>query len=169
MNPSKFEWATLPLNPLSLVLRGQVALLMSVLRNAPFGCSGNENQKPFSSEPAATLSMKVLSGLVIQKADTVLSEGSRVSLADMLTCRMVWRFSVSSPFAARLDGDAWLARMALGLDGEVADELVAVLDAILEEEAVAHGVCRSHCFRYARHWCRAPSRNGCTCREWKRS
>ena len=30
--------------------------------------------------------------------------------------------------------------MALGLDGEVLHELVAVLDAVLEEEAVAHGV-----------------------------
>ncbi len=35
---------------------------------------------------------------------------------------------------------AGLGRMALGLDREVADELVAVLDAVFEEEAVTHGV-----------------------------
>src|SRR6188768_4233246 len=66
MNPSKLECAVLFLNSRSLVRRGQVALLTSVSRNAPFGCSGNENQNPFASEPAATLSTKVLSGLVIQ-------------------------------------------------------------------------------------------------------
>ena len=82
MNPSKLEWAVLFLNSRNLVRRGQVALLMSVSRNAPFGCSGIDNQKPFASEPAATLSMKVLSGLVIQYAATVLSEGSSVSLPE---------------------------------------------------------------------------------------
>src|SRR5690606_20382735 len=35
---------------------------------------------------------------------------------------------------------AGLGGVALGLDGQVAHVLVAVLDAILEEEAVAHGV-----------------------------
>src|SRR6476660_4404352 len=84
MNPSKLEWAVLFLNSRNLVRRGQMFLAMSVPRNWPCGCSGNDNQKPFSSEPAATLSMKVLSGLVIQYAATVLSEGSRVSLPDML-------------------------------------------------------------------------------------
>ena len=49
-----------------LVRRGQVVLLISVPSNFPCGCSGNDNQKPFASEPAATLSTKVLSGLVIQ-------------------------------------------------------------------------------------------------------
>src|SRR5512139_673779 len=80
MNPSKFEWAVLFRNSRIRVRRGQVALLWSVPWNAPFGCSGKDIQKPFSSEPAATLSMKVLSGLVIQYDATVLSEGSRVSL-----------------------------------------------------------------------------------------
>ena len=37
-----------------------------------------DSQKPFSSEPAATLSMKLLSGLVIQKDATVLSDGIRM-------------------------------------------------------------------------------------------
>ena len=38
------------------VRRGQVALLISVPSNAPVGCSGNANQKPVASDPAATLS-----------------------------------------------------------------------------------------------------------------
>src|SRR6188472_1121386 len=84
MKPSKLEWAVLPLNSRRWVRRGQVFLLISVPRNCPFGCSGNDNQKPFSSEPAATLSTKVLSGLVIQYDATVLSEGSTVSLAAKL-------------------------------------------------------------------------------------
>ena len=78
MNPSKLEWATLPLNARSGVRRGQMVLLTSESLNFPCGCSGRDSQKPFSSEPAATLSMKLLSGLVIQKDATVLSEGSRV-------------------------------------------------------------------------------------------
>jgi hypothetical protein len=57
MNPSKLEWATLPLNARICVRRGQVLRLSSEPRKAPFGCSGRDNQKPFSSEPAATLSM----------------------------------------------------------------------------------------------------------------
>ena len=35
---------------------GQVAWLISVPSNWPFGCSGKDIQKPFASEPAATLS-----------------------------------------------------------------------------------------------------------------
>src|SRR6478672_9404000 len=84
MNPSKLEWAVLFLNSRNLVRRGQVFLAMSVPRNLPCGCSGNDSQKPFSSEPAATLSMKVLSGLVIQKLATVLSDGIRVSFFEKL-------------------------------------------------------------------------------------
>src|SRR5688500_15255876 len=118
MNPSKFEWATLSLNSRSLVRRGQMLLLISASRNWPIGCSGSENQKPFSSEPAATLPTNELSGLVIQYAATVLSEGSRVSLPDTLACLMVWRFSAISPFGARLYGThglvgwhlIWMAR-----------------------------------------------------------
>src|SRR4029450_12350678 len=118
MNPSKLERAVLFLNARNLVRRGQMFLAMSVPRNCPCGCSGIDNQKPFASEPAATLSMKVLSGLVIQYAATVLSEGSRVSLPDMLDCLMVWRFSPISPFGARFDGTQafegwhliWMAR-----------------------------------------------------------
>src|SRR5688572_11504070 len=103
MNPSKLEWATLPLNARSGVRRGQVFLATSVPRNWPCGCIGRENQKPVSSEPAATLSMKLLSGLVIQKDATVLSEGSRVfpllKLASL-------RFAIASlsPLAARFVG-----------------------------------------------------------------
>jgi hypothetical protein len=48
--------------------------------------------------------MKVLSGLVIQYAATVLSDGSRVSVPDTLACLMVWRFPLTSPFGARLYG-----------------------------------------------------------------
>src|SRR6185312_8554067 len=81
MKPSKFEWAVLPLNSRTRVRRGQVALLTSVPANAPVGCSGKANQKPVASDPAATLSRKILSGLVIQKVDAVLSEGIRMSLA----------------------------------------------------------------------------------------
>src|SRR5580658_7895522 len=81
MKPSKFEWAVLPLNSRSGIRRGQVALLISVPANAPVGCSGSANQKPVDSDPAATLSRKILSGLVIQKVDAVLSEGIRISLA----------------------------------------------------------------------------------------
>src|SRR6185503_14730456 len=81
MKPSKFEWAVLPLNSRSAIRRGQVALLTSVPSNAPVGCIGNANQKPVDSDPAATLSRKILSGLVIQKVDAVLSEGIRMSLA----------------------------------------------------------------------------------------
>ena len=45
-----------------------------------------------------------------------------------------------SPFAARLVGDAGLGGMALDLDGQVVHELVAVLDAVFEEEAVTDDV-----------------------------
>src|SRR5690606_3947559 len=85
-NPSKLEWATLPLNARTGVRRGQVLRLTSVPRNSPFGCTGTENQKPVSSEPAATLSMKLLSGLVIQYDATVLSDGSRVCSREKLVC-----------------------------------------------------------------------------------
>src|SRR5437867_2291245 len=81
MKPSKFEWAVLPLNSRTLVRRGQMFALPSLFRNAPVGCSGKANQKPVCSDPAATLSRKVLSGLVIQNIEAVLSDGSRTSLA----------------------------------------------------------------------------------------
>src|SRR5205823_6611906 len=99
MNASKLEWATLPLNSRNGVRRGQVFALISVSANLPFGCSGKDIQNPFESEPAATLSRYVLSGLVIQKVDAVLSEGSRTSLA-------CWPFPVArfSPAAARFVG-----------------------------------------------------------------
>ena len=71
----------------------------------------------------------------------MLSEGSRVSLPEKLACLLAWRFPLSfSPFAARLVGHAGLGGMTLGLDGQVPDELVAVLDAVFQEEAVADGV-----------------------------
>src|SRR3954462_6001555 len=107
MNPSKLEWATLPLNARSGVRFGQIVLLTSESLNAPCGCSGIDSQKPFSSEPAATLSMKLLSGLVIQYDATVLSEGSRVSLREKLACLIAARFGYeegSSPLAARFTG-----------------------------------------------------------------
>src|SRR5579862_7663795 len=97
MNESKLEWATLPLNSRNGVRRGQVFALISVPSNLPVGCSGNDIQKPFESEPAATLSRYMLSGLVIQKVDAVLSEGIRMSLA-------FWPFPPAgrlSPAAAR--------------------------------------------------------------------
>src|SRR5215469_5036232 len=81
MKLSKFEWETLPLNSFTFILRGQVFLLISVPSNLPVGCSGMANQKPVASDPAATLSRYILSGLVIQKLEAVLSEGSRISLA----------------------------------------------------------------------------------------
>src|SRR5215469_6473770 len=102
MNPSKLEWATLPLNSRSGVRRGQMVLLTSESLKAPWGCIGRDSQKPFSSEPAATLSMKLLSGLVIQKDAAVLSEGSRVFLLEKLSFRTAARSSLSSPLAARL-------------------------------------------------------------------
>src|SRR5262245_58824780 len=80
MKPSKFEWAVLPLNLRIFFRLGKVALLISVPSNFPVGFTGKANQKPVASEPAATLSRKVFSGLVIQKDDTVLSEGIRTSL-----------------------------------------------------------------------------------------
>src|SRR5688572_11008762 len=80
MNASKFEWATLPLNSRTFMRRGQVARLISVPSNLPVGCSGKANQNPVESDPAATLSRYTLSGLVIQKDDTVLSDGIRTSL-----------------------------------------------------------------------------------------
>src|SRR5579863_7105237 len=100
MNESKLEWETLPLNSRKGVRRGQVFALISVPSNLPVGCSGNDIQKPFESEPAATLSRYVLSGLVIQKVAAVLSEGSRTSLA-------CWPFRTAgrlSPAAARFVG-----------------------------------------------------------------
>src|ERR1700722_16894923 len=81
MKPSKFEWAVLPLNSLTCIRRGQVALLISVPANAPVGCSGMAYQKPVASEPAATVSTKGLSGLVIQNVHSLLSEGIRRALA----------------------------------------------------------------------------------------
>ncbi len=45
-----------------------------------------------------------------------------------------------APNGARLVGSHGLRRMALGLDRQVADELVAGLDAVFEEEAVTDGV-----------------------------
>src|SRR5580658_6103353 len=107
MNPSKLEWDTLPLNARSGVRRGQMVLLTSESLNFPCGCSGRDSQKPFSSEPAATLSMKLLSGLVIQNDAAVLSEGSRVFLREKLASRMAARSlypGVSSPLAARFTG-----------------------------------------------------------------
>src|SRR6266567_4942164 len=99
MNPSKLEWATLPLNARNGVRFGQMVLLTSESLNFPCGCSGRDSQKPFSSEPAATLSMKLLSGLVIQKDATVLSEGSRVcplwKLAALNAARSAYRGSFS--------------------------------------------------------------------------
>ena len=38
MNPSKLEWAMLPLNARSGVRRGQMVLLISVPGTAPCGC-----------------------------------------------------------------------------------------------------------------------------------
>src|SRR3954471_17364174 len=78
---SKFEWAVLPLNSRTLVRRGHVFALISVPSNLPVGCSGNANQNPVESDPAATLSRYTLSGLVIQNVDAVLSDGIRMSLA----------------------------------------------------------------------------------------
>src|SRR5688572_28523655 len=105
MNPSKLEWATLPLNARSGVRRGQVFLAISVPWNWHCGCMGKENQKPVWSEPAAKLSMKELSGLVIQYEATVLSEGSRVFLPEKLVCLSARGSSATiSPFAARLTG-----------------------------------------------------------------
>src|SRR6185436_6750428 len=88
------------------VRRGQVFALISVPSNLPFGCSGNDIQKPFESEPAATLSRKVLSGLVIQKLAAVLSEGNRTSLDSWRFALTAWRLSKSrlSPAAASLVG-----------------------------------------------------------------
>src|SRR6185369_12288476 len=78
--------------------RVKVALLVSVSWNAPVGCSGNASQKPICSAPAATLSRYVLSGLVIQNIDTVLSEGIRTSL----DCWLTPPAGRVSPDAARL-------------------------------------------------------------------
>ena len=64
MNPSKLEWATLFLNSRT-ARRGQMLLRFPCSGTDRSG-SGSESQKPFSSEPAATLPTKVLSGLVIQ-------------------------------------------------------------------------------------------------------
>src|SRR5690606_6010358 len=100
------------------MLRGQVFLLISVPSNWPFGCSGRDIQKPFSSEPAATLSRKMLSGLVIQKLATVLSEGSSTSFDCWPLVAAPWRGALLSPSAARLVGTqalvgwhlVWMAR-----------------------------------------------------------
>ena len=79
----------------------------------------------------------MLSGLVIQNIDAVLSEGSRTSLA-------VWPFG---PRSARRSGRAEVGRnagfavgMALGQHRQVVDELVARLHGVFHEVAVAHGV-----------------------------
>src|SRR3546814_2586315 len=76
--PSKWECAVLPLNSRKRVRPGQVFLLISVPSNAPVGCCGNANQKPIWSDPAATLPLYLLSGLVIQNVETVLSDGIRI-------------------------------------------------------------------------------------------
>src|SRR5579885_2997583 len=75
MKLSKFEWETLPLNSRIFIRRGQVLALISVPSNLPVGCWGKAYQKPVASEPADTFPRYVLSGLVIQKVDAVLSEG----------------------------------------------------------------------------------------------
>ena len=114
---------------------------ISVPSNLPFGCSGNDIQKPFESEPAATLSRNVLSGLVIQNVDTVLSEGSRTSLEAWPFALTAWRSSVFALSGCGEAGrDARLGRMTLGLDRQVADKLGCRLDAVFEEEAVPDGV-----------------------------
>src|SRR5690606_36126012 len=79
IRPSKFEWATLPLNTPCGMRRGHTFAASSVPSNAPMGCSGSEYQKPFASEPAATFSTKWLNGFVIQYVVTVLSDGIRTS------------------------------------------------------------------------------------------
>src|ERR1700722_11020756 len=104
MKPSKFEWAVLPLNSLTCIRRGQVALLISVPAKAPVGCSGMAYQKPVASEPAATLSTKLLSGLVIQNVDTLLSEGIRISLASW-PAELKFLPPATDPNGARLVGE----------------------------------------------------------------
>src|SRR5688572_16455090 len=118
MKLSKFEWATLPLNSRNFMRRGQVALLISVPSNLPNGCSGKANQKPVESDPAATLSRYILSGLVIQNVDTVLSDGIRTSL-DCWPVVLKFRPSPVAPNGARLVGShafdvwhfVWIARL----------------------------------------------------------
>ena len=80
----------------------------------------------------------VLSGLVIQYDDTVLSEGMRTSFESW---PVVLKFKPSGRSERSEVGRvAGLGRMALGLDRQVADKLVAGLDAVFEEEAVTHVV-----------------------------
>src|SRR5690606_2890777 len=98
----------------------QTCALPILPSNWPLGCSGNDIQKPFESEPAATLSRKMLSGLVIQKLATVLSEGSSTSLEAWPFALTAWRSSkfAISPAAGRAVGTqalvgwhlVWIAR-----------------------------------------------------------
>src|SRR5262245_8350040 len=80
MKPSKFECAVLPLNSRTAVRRGQTFSVPALPSFAPVGCSGKANQNPVWSDPAATLSRYMLSGLVIQKVEAVLSDGIRTAL-----------------------------------------------------------------------------------------
>ena len=54
-----------------------------------------------------------------------------------LTIRVL---GVSLSVGGEIRGHAVQCRMTLGLDGQVLDEFVAVLDPVFEEEAVADGV-----------------------------
>ena len=56
------EWASLPLNSVIPILRGQI---LSVAEGPP-GCAGMLNQNPKWVDPAATLLMNVFRGLTIQ-------------------------------------------------------------------------------------------------------
>src|SRR5690606_27914460 len=62
--------------------------------------------------------------------------GSLAVRSDSLA--IIERFHLAS--RGEVGRNTWQGRMALGLDGQVADKLVAVLNAVLEEEAVTDGV-----------------------------
>jgi hypothetical protein len=72
---SPFECVTLPLKSFSGVRCGQTEFVA----DSPVGCSGNAYQKPKRSDPAATLFLMTLSGLVIQNVAGRSSVGSRPS------------------------------------------------------------------------------------------
>jgi hypothetical protein len=89
------EWATLPLNSRSGRLRGRSGAPVE----RPVGEAGSANQNPKPVDPAATLPLKLLSGLVIQNVAARLSVGSTPSVVALVPSPrlLAIRFPVSAP------------------------------------------------------------------------
>ncbi len=134
-NPSKLEWAVLPLNSRSGVRRGQVLRLTSVLQEGTVGVFRDR-------QPEADLigtGRDIVDVAVVRVGDPegrcrVVrgQQGVPAAEAGLPGGRSIRVLRGFSPLAARFVGHARQCGMTLGLDGQVPDERVAVLDAVFQ-------------------------------------